>query len=187
MMKSIMKFITLLVPMLLVSLSVQSGGHTGGHEESKEDLIARAMSAGPTNMTKNATIVGMDGHTVLREGNNGWTCMPGIHVIPGDKHPMCNDAVWQHWMHAIANGEEFTTDRVGLGYMLQGDAHVSNTDPGATDPKNGDVWIEEGPHLMVIVPVDLLKGVSTDPYNGGPYVMWKDTPYAHIMFPTQNK
>ena len=47
-----MKFITLLVPMLLVSLSVQSGGHTGGHGESKEDLIARAMSAGPTNMTK---------------------------------------------------------------------------------------------------------------------------------------
>jgi hypothetical protein len=40
---------------------------------------------------------------------------------------------------------------------------------------------------MVIVPKELLKGVSDDPHNGGPYVMWKDTPYAHIMFPTENK
>ncbi len=25
--------------------------------------------------------------------------------------------------------------------------------------------------------------VSMNSYNGGPYVMWKDTPYAHIMVP----
>jgi hypothetical protein len=25
--------------------------------------------------------------------------------------------------------------------------------------------------------------MSTDPWNGGPYVMWKGTPYAHIMVP----
>ncbi len=24
---------------------------------------------------------------------------------------------------------------------------------------------------------------STDPHNGGPYVMWKGTPYAHLMVP----
>jgi hypothetical protein len=175
-----MKFITVLITMLLVSFNVQS-------HETTADIIARAESAAPSHVSKHATIYAMDGHTVLREGNNGWHCMPGIHVIPGDTHPMCNDAVWQKWMHAIANGEEFTTDRIGLGYMLKGDAHVSNTDPTATDPKNGDVWIEEGPHVMVIVPKELLKGVSDDPHNGGPYVMWKDTPYAHIMFPTENK
>ena len=29
----------------------------------------------------------------------------------------------------------------------------------------------------------LLEGISTDPQNGGPYVMWKGTPYAHVMVP----
>ena len=28
-----------------------------------------------------------------------------------------------------------------------------------------------------------LDGVSSDPRNGGPYVMYKGTPYAHIMAP----
>jgi hypothetical protein len=38
---------------------------------------------------------------------------------------------------------------------------------------------------MVLVPdLRLLDGVSTDPNNGGPFVMWKGTPYAHIMVPT---
>ena len=26
---------------------------------------------------------------------------------------------------------------------------------------------------------------TLDPENGGPYVMWKGTPYAHIMVPTE--
>ena len=87
-------------------------------------------------------------------------------------------------MQAVAAKGDFQTDQLGTSYMLQGDAHVSNTNPFATDPKNGDVWVQEGPHLMVIVPDrKLLAGVSDDPYNGGPYVMWKDTPYVHIMVP----
>ena len=69
--------------------------------------------------------------------------------------------------------------------MLQGDALVSNSDPTAKDPKNGDVWVQEGPHLMIVVPKAMLKGMSDDPFNGGPYVMWKDTPYAHIMVPVR--
>ena len=32
-----------------------------------------------------------------------------------------------------------------------------------------------------------LEGISTDPHNGGPYVMWKGTDYAHIMIPTTGK
>jgi hypothetical protein len=27
------------------------------------------------------------------------------------------------------------------------------------------------------------KGIPSDPYRGGAYVMWEDTPYAHIMVP----
>jgi len=36
---------------------------------------------------------------------------------------------------------------------------------------------------FVIVPdTKMLQGISDDPNNGGPYVMWKGTPYAHIWF-----
>lgn len=178
-MKYFMKVIAPLAALTMLSSNAFSN-------ESVEDIIARAESAGPAKISRHATIYGMDGHTVLREGTNGWHCMPNIHIIPGDKHPMCNDEVWQKWMRAIANNEPFSTDRIGLSYMYQGDAHVSNSDPGASDPNNGDVWVEEGPHIMVLVPKEMLKGVSDDPYNGGPYVMWKDTPYAHIMFPFED-
>jgi hypothetical protein len=40
---------------------------------------------------------------------------------------------------------------------------------------------------MVIVPdLEMLEGVSTDPYNGGPWIMWPGTPYAHLMIPIES-
>jgi hypothetical protein len=37
---------------------------------------------------------------------------------------------------------------------------------------------------MVLVPDPArLEGIPTDPNSGGAYVMWKGTPYAHIMIP----
>jgi len=152
-------------------------------DESSEAKIARAMSAAPSNVSAEATIVDLDG-TVLREGSNGWTCMPGSG--PGDDHPMCNDAVWSKLMAAAGAGKDFQTDRIGISYMLQGDANVNNEDPADTEPSEGEVWVQEGPHLMVVVPKSTLQGLSHDPYNGGPYVMWGDTPYAHIMVPITN-
>ena len=156
-------------------------------EESVDDKIARAMSAAPSDISANATIVDTDG-TLLREGTNGWTCMPGVALIPGDKHPMCNDETWTRWMKAVAEGAEFSTDVIGVSYMLQGDALVNNDDPAATDPNDGGVWVQEGPHLMLLVPSsDALKGMSRDPYAGGPYVMWGDTPLVHVMVPVEAK
>lgn len=38
--------------------------------------------------------------------------------------------------------------------------------------------------MIVVSDQELLEGLPTDPENGGPWVMWKDTPYAHIMIPT---
>lgn len=148
--------------------------------ETASDKIARAKSAAPPSISAKATVQDVDG-TLLEKGSNGWVCQPGI--APGDNHPMCNDDVWMKLMKAAAGKEDFTPDRVGISYMLQGDAKVSNSDPYATDQDNGDVWIQEGPHMMVIVPKDMLNGISDDPHNGGPYVMWKNTPYAHIMVP----
>lgn len=149
-------------------------------DETAEEKIARAKSAAHPDISKDATVKDVDG-TVLKKGSNGWTCMPG--TKPGDNHPMCNDGVWTKVMAAAAHGTAPQIDHVGVSYMLQGDSNVSNSNPAATDPKNGDVWVQEGPHLMIIAPKEVLQGMSDDPYNGGPYVMWKDTPYAHIMVP----
>lgn len=150
--------------------------------ESADDKIARAKSAAHAAVSDNATVMDVDG-TILMEGTNGWVCMPGIG--PGDDHPMCNDGEWAKLMQAAGSGADFSTDRIGVSYMLQGDAMVSNSNPAATDPNNGDVWVQEGPHLMIVAPKEVLKGMSDDPFNGGPYVMWKDTPYAHIMVPVR--
>lgn len=151
--------------------------------ESNDTKIERAMSAAPSNISAEATIMDVDG-TILREGSNGWTCLPGVGLMPGDKHPMCNDATWMAWMKAAGEGTPFSTDVVGYSYMLQGDAMVNNDDPGATDPNDGGVWVQEGPHLMLLMPsASMLEGVNRDPFAGGPYVMWGDTPLVHVMVP----
>jgi hypothetical protein len=70
--------------------------------------------------------------------------------------------------------------------MLLGDppgGGVSNSDPYHPNAKEADDYVETGPHLMLIVPKELLKGITSDPSTGGPYVMWGDTDYAHLMIP----
>lgn len=153
----------------------------GVTDQAKQAKIARAMQAAPESISKNATVIDADG-TVLRKGTNGWYCHPT--AGPGSAHPMCADEVWMHLMHALREKADFKTDRVGISYMLAGDDNVNNADPFDKKPDPGEVWVQEGPHLMIIVPdPKTLEGMSDDPRNGGPYVMWKGTPYAHIMVP----
>lgn len=152
-------------------------------EDSTEEKIARAMSSAPAAVSAEATIVDSDG-TVLREGSNGWTCMPD--TMPGDKAPMCNDEVWMKLMMAVGSQADFETDRIGISYMLQGEppgSGTSNSTPYHPDRLNADDYVETGPHLMIVVPKEMLNGLSDDFTTGGPYVMWGDTPYAHIMIP----
>jgi len=153
-----------------------------GADSSKEAKIVRAMQAAPESISKNATIMDTDG-TILRPGLNGWHCLPTAGA-PGSSHPMCNDEVWMRLMKAVGDKADFKTERIGISYMLEGDDPVSNTDPFDTKRDPGEVWVQEGPHLMIVVPdPKMLKGISDDPNNGGPYIMWKGTPYAHIMVP----
>lgn len=155
--------------------------------ETAEDKIARAMTAAPSDITDRATVMDVDG-TILREGTNGWVCLPGIGLIPGDKHPMCNDAVWMKWMAAAASGAAFSTDVIGVSYMFAGDAMVNNDNPMATDPNDGGVWVQDGPHLMMLFPnMDAVASLPHDPFLGGPYVMWGKTPLAHVMLPLEAK
>ncbi|UTV29086.1 hypothetical protein [Photobacterium atrarenae] len=153
-------------------------------DEALDARIARAKSAAPPSISGDATIV-VDGKTVV-EGSNGWTCMPD--TFPGDNIPMCNDAIWMEMLGAMGNKQDFEPKSIGISYMLQGDegAGVSNSDPYHPDHKNAEDYVETGPHLMIIVPRAMLKGITDDPSSGGPYVMWKDTPYAHIMVPVED-
>ena len=49
------------------------------------------------------------------------------------------------------------------------------------------VWEAWGDAWMNKKPFEATGGLSTDPHNGGPYVMWKGTPYAHIMIPVADR
>ena len=78
----------------------------------------------------------------------------------------------------------FDAEEFSVSYMLAGEGDAigtSNTDPFATGPTDDNDWVKEGPHLMITVPDPAaLEGLSTDPKDPV-YVMWKGTPYAHIM------
>ncbi len=146
-----------------------------------EDPIESAMSAGPDSLSRNATIKDWEGN-VLREGTNGWTCLPDI-PDNGGTDPYCVDDAWLNLLDALTNGKSPTYDKVGIGYMLAGDAPISNIRPDGKK-EDGD-WVEGlKAHLMVLVPdQSMFDNISTDPNNGGPWIMWPDTPYAHIMIP----
>ena len=85
---------------------------------------------------------------------------------------------------AMLNKQEFSPDTFSVSYMLAGEGSAignSNSDPYATEPENSDDWIKEGPHLMIVVPNRaMLEGMSRDT-SDPVYVMWADTPYAHVM------
>ena len=70
--------------------------------------------------------------------------------------------------------------------MLHGDLGVDNFGPYTDGQKNAGHkhFIEFGAHLM-LMPKDpsSMDGQSTDYTTGAPYVMFKGTPYVHLMIP----
>jgi hypothetical protein len=151
------------------------------------EKIASAVSSAPASVAHYATVVDWD-QTMLREGTNGWTCLPDMPDTSGND-PMCLDAPWMDWADAWMNKKQPSYSQMGFGYMLTGDSPASNTDPYASGPAPDNEWMPEGvPHLMILVPnTEALKGLPTDPKQGGPWVMWRDTPYVHIMVPMPKK
>jgi hypothetical protein len=155
-----------------------------GGGKSVSAVIAKATSAAPPDIARNAAVMGMgaDGKMKeLRPGTNGWMCMLDL---VGDS--MCLDKEWQAWGDAWVNKKDPPKPKtVGVAYMLKGDKGASNTDPYATKPTADNQWVVSGPHIMLL-PTDVsqLDAYPTDWTKGGPWVMWKGTPYAHVMVPT---
>jgi len=151
------------------------------------DPIESAMAAAPASVAQNATIVqaAADGSMkTLREGSNGWTCMPDNPTTPGPD-PMCGDANAMTWAHAWMTKQTPPAETPGFMYMLAGGTDASNTDPYAKAPTEGNDWVSTGPHVMVVGSQSILKGYPSGakPDTKGPYVMWAGTPYAHLMVP----
>lgn len=151
------------------------------------DPVASAMSAAPESISRDATIMQAkaDGSmATLREGKNGWTCMPDSPATPGPD-PMCMDAAAFRWAGAWIGHKTPPADAVGVMYMLSGGTDASNTDPYAQKPGEGGDWVKTGPHIMIVGSKELLKGHPTGarPDTKAPYVMWSGTPYAHLMVP----
>jgi hypothetical protein len=145
-----------------------------------DDPIAYAESAGIPDIAAEATILDAEGN-VLRQGTTGWTCM----AMPGA--PMCVDRQWMSWLDAYINQrDDVAVTAVGISYMLRGDNGASNIHPFAEGPTADNEWVTTGPHLMLIVPdAAMLDGIPADPSGGGPYVMWRGTPFVHVMIPVQ--
>ncbi len=153
-----------------------------------DDLIKSAMTAAPDSISAKATVMDWN-FKIVREGNNGWTCLPDRADTPGND-PWCVNEPWLNFLKAYVKKENPTYTGVGVAYMLMGDVPVSNSDPFAVEPtgKKNDWVTGVPPHVMILVPNhESLKNLSTDHLNGGPWVMWPDTPYAHIMIPLESR
>lgn len=153
-----------------------------------EDPIENARRAAPALVGKDATVQdwpteGMNHMMELHKGTNDWTCVTDWPVTTAND-PMCLDKMFTAWNDAYMAGLEPNTTGIGLAYMLLGGVDASNTDPAATEPPTGEDWIISAPHVMVIVAGKLDPAVySTDPYSGGPWIMFPGTPYEHLMVP----
>ncbi len=153
-------------------------------QQSDSDYIAKVMTAAPPAVVKDATVVEMQkggGMRTLRAGTNQFTCM----VLPGGGGtPMCADKNAMEWLHAMVT-HAAPPNTIGFIYMLGGDEGASNTDPTATAQTATNNWVKTGPHVMIVGPAAKTMGypMTAQPDPTKPYVMWPDTPYAHLMIP----
>ena len=182
-----MRFLTHAVrfslPALLMALLIPAVAQA----QDTEAMIASAVSAAPASVSDDARVLDWSMNE-LRAGTNGWTCLPDDESALGNS-PWCVNAPWLNFLNALMNGEEPTYDEIGIAYMLMGDSPICNTNPATTEEECGDDWVAGlGGHLMMLMPdLSSLEGITTDHMNGGPWVMWPGTPYAHLMIPTESR
>ena len=76
------------------------------------------------------------------------------------------------WLRATLAGEKPDIDRVGLSYMLMGEARQGQGASPARDPSQVKEWFYVGPHIMVVLPDSAegaLRGINQDLSNNQPY------------------
>ena len=154
------------------------------------ESVTSAERAAPARVAKDATIVTMDASgkvRTLRQGHNGFTCMPDDVHTPGPD-PMCMDRNAMEFVNAMMAHKSPPSGKLGFMYMLEGGTDASNTDPYAAKPTASNHWIKTGPHVMIVGADQAFYDQypkNADPNTAMPYVMWAGTPYQHLMVPVK--
>lgn len=172
----------------LLSIALPASAAKSDAKPDDQALMRSAMSAAPAKVASGATLVAMEADgsmRTLRTGTNGFTCMPDNPATPGPD-PMCMDANALAWAHAWIGHTTPEAGKIGFMYMLEGGTDASNTDPFADKPAPGEQWMKAPPHVMVLSPTKWDSAMySSDMSGGQPWVMFKGTPYEHLMVPVQ--
>jgi hypothetical protein len=163
-----------------LALLILLAGVAAQAQETPQAKINRALSAAPSDIAKSARVVDHDAQgkmIVLREGSNGFTCMPGNPEAIGDP-AMCSDAASMQWAADFKAHKPKPTNTVpGITYMLAGATQRSDSNPyDTTSPA-----IHVGPHWMIMWPFDpKATGLPVTHKDTGAYIMWAGSPYAHL-------
>jgi hypothetical protein len=86
---------------------------------------------------------------------------------------MCVDETMMQWLMATLARKKPNIDRVGLAYMLMGEARQGQGASPAKDPAQVKEWFYVGPHVMIVLPdtaQDALRGINQGLSNNLPYV-----------------
>jgi hypothetical protein len=166
----------------LVAIALIANPGSVQAQTSDSDYIAGVMTAAPAAVVKGATIVQMQkggGMRTVQTGTNGFTCM-----MLDAKTSMCADKNAMAWAQALMT-HATPPDSVGFVYMLGGDDGASNTNPYDTAQSATNHWVTTGPHVMIVGSAVSTMGYpsTADADTTKPFVMWANTPYAHLMIP----
>ena len=108
-------------------------------QQTDEEKIRDALAAAPPQVSTGATVLDWPAEAgadfrVLRQGDNGWTCLPDALNTDGND-PMCLDETWVTWLKAYVGGTEPKFNRTGIGYMTaSGGASLRHAAPVARSP-----------------------------------------------------
>lgn len=154
--------------------------------QGKKARIASALSAGPTAVVADATVVDYgpkpgDPYVLLRKGSGAWTCLPDWRASPGND-PICYDRNGMRWVGAYNAGKKPHLKGVGVAYRLQGGSDPSLRDPAAVDPAKGEGWISHPPHIVIFSP-QKLNPADYGSHGDDAWIMWPGTAYEHLHLP----
>lgn len=166
---------------LMLTVTSVAAELTSEIPEGNPEFIAKAISAAPADIGKNAAVIRVgEGFklTEVRSGTNGWTC-----AVDMSGEPWCADAAGLEWFRAVFTQAD-PPEKSGFIYMMAGDLGTSNHDPYATDKSH---WVKTGPHVMIVGKAAHEMAAnypnSLDPDPSHPYVMFPGTKYQHLMLP----
>lgn len=127
--------------------------------------IADALKGGPAYIAQNATVLDWPtsptgSYRELRNGSNGWTCLP----TSPQHQPVCADHTFLAFFQDAVAHRPVHVDQVGLAYMYEGD----RVSPHGGRPSHP---YRVGAHIMIVVPNGSgLQGYTTDGSHGDAYI-----------------